>query len=1291
VIAPRGRTRDHPHITNREPDEITATRSRAIAPRPLEVYVPRLLVDWLDNRPDETVKPVEGSMAFVDISGFTKLTERLAKRGRVGAEEMSDILDATFGALLRVVGVDDAQLVKWGGDAVLLLFDGPDHAQRAARSAFRMRRALRELSQRPTSSGSVSLKMSVGIHSGRFHFFLVGDPDIHRELIVSGPNASMTAEMEAVAEAGQIVLSDAAARQLDERLLGAAVAGGRLLRAEPKLPDLPVVARSPSRVPVAQLLPPGIRAHLMAAAGESEHRPIAVAFVQFSGTDALMRDAGPEALATALDECVRNVQDATRTHEVTFFESDINRDGGKIMLTAGAPRSAGDDEERMLRAARLVVDRAGSLALRIGVNRGQVFASDFGPEFRRTYSVKGDAINLAARVMAKAQPGQVLATREVIARSRTVFRTDVLEPFMVKGKAKPVHAVSVGPIIGEQSREHLDGPFVGRDAEMRLLDDALDRARAGSGTFVDVIGEPGIGKSRLVQELRSHAGDLCVVSGRSGAYESTTAYFPFRSLLRQALAQRFGGDNESDPTSLLDRLVEVQPDIAPWLPLLAIPLDIRLPDTTETRELDEQFRKAKLEEVTIEALRLLLPTPSALILENAHLMDDASVDLLRRLEEETTHQPWLVLITRRVQASAYEPAGNTPEHTRIELTAIDSSAAIELLMSATRATPLTRRAMQALADRAGGNPLFLGSLALIAGRSGSVSDLPDSVEGVVTSQIDRLDPHDRTLLRYAAVLGMRFPESALHEMLADRAHLVDAGTLGRLGDFLLRDGTDGLEFRHALIRDVAYAGLPFRLRREMHERAGQAVEARLRTPELESELLSLHFFHAGSYDKAWTYSRIAGERAHSRYAYVEADEFFERAIEAANRGAAVSDSDTAALFEKLGDVRTLAGSSREAIEAYRRARRSLAGDSVAAGGLMFKEASLSQRLGKFSQSLQLLRRGFHQLAEVQGPSAAAARSKLATRYGFGRYLQGRTREAIRWCRIGADEAQSAGDKSTLAMSYNALYVAHLRAGREPDAPYGDMALALYEEIDDLSGQGHCANNLAIAAHRGGRWADAEQLFAHAADIFARLGDIANESNAVYNRSDLLVRQGRFADAEPLLREVLRTAQAVQDGELIALALREQARACAGLGRHEEARALFEDAGKRFDELGLGHELVTHDAAIAEAHLRAGEPADAIPVLDRALARVGEADAADTLPTLHRLRATALLALDRVADAATAVDRGIAADTAGDGGYERAMLLRVRNRIETRLESASHDELDAEASEILRTLGVVSVL
>ncbi len=580
--------------------------------RPLHAYAPRLAIEWLSRYPDQRHLAIDGSMAFVDISGFTKLTERLARKGNVGAEEMSDILDSTFGMLIRAARPDGADLVKWGGDAILLLFRGPDHAAHAARAAYRMRKTLRQSGRTTATAGQVTLRMSVGIHSGEFHFFLVGDPAIHRELVVSGPSASLTAEMESIATAGQIAVSDATAALLAPNLLGEPIAGGRLLRSEPRLPDIAPESVAAIGIDLASTLSPPVREHLLAAAGESEHRPIAVAFVQFSGTDALLTEAGPDAVAAALDECVRSVQHAAATYDVTFLESDINRDGGKIMLVAGAPRSGGDDEERMLCTVRDAVDRAGALALRAGINRGSVFSGDFGPDFRRTYSVKGDAINLAARVMGKAAVGQVLVTQDVIARSRTVFETESLRPFTVKGKSRLIHAVALGAFGGERAEDTADGDFVGREHELAVLSAALDAARARHGTLTEVIGEPGMGKSRLIHEMRRLAGDLCVVDGPSGSYQSSTAYYPFRTLLRDVLGIRPDTDEASVANRLTDRVKDNAPDLLPWLPLLAIVLGIELPPSRETAELDEKFRRPKLADVTIEFLRVILPTPTVL-------------------------------------------------------------------------------------------------------------------------------------------------------------------------------------------------------------------------------------------------------------------------------------------------------------------------------------------------------------------------------------------------------------------------------------------------------------------------------------------------------------------------------------------------------------------------------------------------------------------------------------------------------------------------------------------------------
>ncbi|WP_336921942.1 adenylate/guanylate cyclase domain-containing protein [Aquipuribacter sp. SD81] len=1160
-------------------------RSGAVLADGLRAYVPDLLLSWSPTHGDERHMRLDGTLAFVDISGFTRLTERLARRGHVGAEEMSDLLDATFSALLAAARDQAGDLVKWGGDAVLLLFTGPEHAARACRAAVDMRTTLRTVRPPVATGGTLRLRMSVGVHSGPFDFYLVGDPALHRELLVVGPAASEAARLEALADAGQVALSDDTAALLPARAhRPGPEPGSRLLRARPD-DRATAVAPRPTRLEpgsLEQFLPTSLRDHLLSEQGEAEHRSVAVAFVGLTGTDDLSRDRGASAVADALDQCVRVVQRACAEHDVTFLETDIARDGGKVMLVSGAPRSSGHDEERMLLAVRAVMDGAGVLPLRIGVNRGHVFTGGFGPAFRRTYSIKGDAVNLAARVMGRAGHGEVLVTEATLERSRTRFETDPLPPFLVKGKSLPVRASRLGPALRTEGGLRAGTPFVGREAELGALRGALARAADGRGLTVDVVGEAGIGKSRLVAELLREASGVTVVRGRGGDYRSSTPYFPFRALLREALGLEPGADPEPTARRLHEVLARSAPELLPWQPLLALPLDVEVPASRESEELDPRHRRARLEETVEQLLLRAVTGPLVLLLEDAHLLDPASADLLARLVAAAPQAPWLLLLTRRDGPGpvALEPGPDVLVVEPGPLTPAESFA----LARAAAPTPLTRQEVVALMTRSGGNPLFLEELlATTPAKPGGVADLPESVQDLVTSQVDRLAPLDRLVLRYAAVLGVTADLDVLDRLLA--AHRSDvrlAEHLPALAEFLVPYGERQVRFRHALMREVAYEGLPYRLRRLLHLHVGEALEAAAEDPEQVSVLLSLHYFHAGRFDRAWQFSRAAGELAREQYANGEAIELLGRAVEAARRSAGeVVPEEVAGVLEALGDVSHLAGRSGPALEAYRSARRRVADDPVAAARLLSKQARTAQRLGRVTQSLRLVRRALASLEGVEGPEAAATRSDLATRYALGRWSQGRYDDALGWATVGAREAEESGDKPTLALAYNTLHTAHYYAGVEEDVPYGRLALLAYEELGDLAGQGHCVNNLGVEALDAGRLAESAELFGRAREVFRRLGDEADEANATYNAGDAMLRLGRHDEAGPLLRDALAAARAVGDEELVALVLRETGQLYVRLGRAEEARAHLADARARLTGLGLTQELAALDDAEAE--------------------------------------------------------------------------------------------------------------
>ncbi len=1221
----------------------------------LRPYVPRLLVEWLLDDGERRWRAVDGTLAFVDISGFTTMTERLARRGKVGAEEISDTLNTCFTELLSVAYDYGAGLVKWGGDAVLLLFDGEEHAPRAARAAAGMQRTLRAMGRLRTSAGLITLRMSVGIHSGQFYFFLAGDR--HRELVITGTDATQTVAMEAIANAGEVVVSPSTAALLRPSSVGTPRGDGFLLAAEP-----PVGVRRAVPVPdvgsldLALCLPEGIRDHLLADAGDAEHRPIATAFIEFRGTDALLEQHGPARVADALDELVSVVQDAVHRHEVVFSETDIAADGGKILLIAGAPRSVGDDEERMLRAARAVIEHELTLPVRIGVNCGRIFSGDFGPPYRRTYSVKGDALNTAARIMGKAELGQVLATETVLARSRTEFQTTAVGPFALKGKSEPVQAYVLGPTLGRTTASART-PLVGREQEMTALLEALESARNGEGRLIELVGEPGIGKSRLVEELTAQAGNVAVLTGACEQYESSTPYFPFHRLMRGALGIR-GEESTARVVQRLRRRVDADaPELTPWLPLVGALFDVELSETPEVASLEPRFRRTRLEEVAADLLERLLPGPALLVFEDVHWMDEASADLLASIARDIRQRPWVVLPTRRDVDTGFVGAP-LPGVSALRPAPLDDRQAQALIEAGTQAAPLPLHVTATLARRAGGNPLFLAEL-VAASRSVGVEALPDSIEALLTVQIDRLAPRDRTVLRCASVLGTTFEQDLLRASLEGDRYALDDGVWDRLGDFISRDRSGIAHFRHALVRDAAYEGLPYRRRLELHGRVGETIE-RLSgsSPEEHAEVLSLHFLEAQRFEKAWTYARGAGEHARSVYANVDAARLFERALQAARRLEGIEQGDLAEVWEALGDARDRAGLHAAGAAAYRAARRLRSGDPRAEASLCLKEAWMQDRLGNYPQALRWLTRGMKALEGTPGRQAAAKRAELQVFYGAIRQSQGRSAAAIGWCTKAIGEAERAGEKRVIAYACSILDWAYIAAGQPENATRSARALALYEEIGDLDGQALVLNNLGAFAYFEGRWDDALDLYRRGLDARERLGDVANGADITFNIGEILVDRGELAEAEERIRHALRVWQAAESPFGVAIATRLLGRAASRSGRYDEGLELLHEARAQFKELGATGEVVETDARIAGALVRHAVSAEGLRLATDALRTA----TGPTVPLAQRIRGYALIQLDRLDEARTALEASLVTARNQGAGFEEACTLDALVRL-----------------------------
>jgi class 3 adenylate cyclase/tetratricopeptide (TPR) repeat protein len=1240
-------------------------------------YLPQLVVDWGREHPDARLAVVPGSLVSLDISGFTALSERLQAKGRVGAEELILLISGVFEGLIAIAHRHGGDVLKFRGDALLLLFAGDGHELRACRAASAMQWLIEETGETMSSVGPVTLRMATGIYTGDCHFFLVGST--HRELVVTGPAATGVVKLEDAAESGEVLVSAATAEALDAAWLVGERDGASLVSVPPEPSSGLPVEIDVAEDDLEPFIPEPLRRHLALEAGEGEHRTVTVAFLNFSGVDGLLREEGAEAVFQELELLGRSVSDAAAELGVTWLESDVDVNGGKFYLVAGAPTSGGDDEERMLRALKVILQTPTRLTLRAGANRGPAFAGDVGAVTRRTYAVMGDTVNLAARLTGRAEAGAILASADVLERSRTRFETSH-EPFLVKGKDRPVVAYTVGAPAGvrEQAVEQL--PLVGREDELEALRGAVDAARVRQFQLVELVGEPGIGKSRLIAELKTLALGFQQLETRCEAYESSNAFFSVRSLLRPLAGITPDQTAEAAGAQLAPFIQTVMPDLAPWLPLLAVPFRAEVPSTPETDEIDAAFRRDKLHDVVSQFMTRVLLMPTLIVVEDVHWIDDASGFLLRHLAASPMPRPWLVCMTRRPEGEPFAVDGHG---TQLALGPLPEEQAASLALAAAGDLALSELQLETLTERAGGNPLFVREL-VGASRAGAGTDvLPETVETLLTSRIDRLDPADRLLLRYASVVGPRFDVDLLDEILVDEP--VEPGDLERwqrLSEFVERETSEALRFRHDLFRAMAYEGLSFRRRREIHGKVGVALEGR----GGDAALLSLHFLAAGEHEKAWSYSVEAGRRAQAQYANVVAAELFGRALAAAAELPGLDSAEVGAILESLGDVASLFAGYERAEDAYRRALELASGELVVCTRLMRKVGVTAERLGRREEGLEWFDRAIGLLDDGDDrPGALENRVELEIAYAGSLYYQSQFDECIEWGERAVAHAEEAGLDSEVAHASYILSLASAQAGR-PEPRYEQRALEIYDRTGDLVGHGILLNNLGLQAFEAYRWDEAVDSYGRAAELSQRAGDVTSVARVHVNEADVLAERGLLEEAEQRLRDALRVWRAA--GYALAIGITESnlGRALARAGRGEEARALLTEARATFTELGNPAWAAEATARIAESHVVAGEHREA---LETAMAALEEARASGAPPVLEamieRLLGYALVQQRRKEEAGPHFARSL--ELARDLGADLEIALTLKATADT---SLAGQEAASESEEILGRLGVVAL-
>ena len=977
---------------------------------------------------------------------------------------------------------------------------------------------------RETPKGNVRLRISIGVHSGTVEALLVGDS--HRELLVTGPAITKLVEAEGAASAGQILVSAATAEFLPTGCLGEPVGPGFLLKRTPSAPSsrLEMLEDAP-----ADLLPLTLRDELVGGGQPPEHRLISVAFLHLQGVDELVSD--PTALTRAVDTSVAIVQRHLDEHAVTFLSSDVYDDGFKIIAVAGAPTSRGDDEERLLRAVQAAIsDPDLPLPARAGAHRGTAFVGAVGAPHRATYTVMGDTVNTAARVMSRAGRGQLLATPSILERSATTFVVTPIEPFMAKGKSKPLEASIVGPPSGVRARELARLPLAGRDTERTQLLDAWDAAAAGLGGKVEIIGDAGIGKSRLIAEVIAAArdGGATVLQVQAEPYQQATAHFVTALLLRRL------GDER---------------------PLLLEGSGFDLTNVLAERLADALGQQRRL-----------------IVVEDGDHVDDASREVLGAVE--IAERPHLIVRAARMDGPTLAGASV------IKLDPV-SDQAIASVVAATRGRrgvlPDRLRAITALA---GGNPQHAIELA----KAPDEGELPDSIESAVASRIDSLPPDRRTRLRELSILGTRFDLSIASELIGGAKYLDE------LDEHIARS-EQAARFRSSVERDAAYAGLSYKRRRNLHQRAADLIAAAADDPDDVAEELSLHYHEAGDAASVLRFARRAARRAEERQSTPPTAVHYGRALAAARR-LQVSDAERAELLLGYLIGCRYAGRAEEALAAERELRR-LHIDAMTELRITLFLAELAHDRGQFARARRLARRGIDRSASARDDREVAGQRLVCyMQIALSSQALGDSREARRAAQQAAVLADELGDDHSQARALA------IRGSAESDdleaSRLLDAAAAIYRRLDQLFAAAVVLNNGGNRLARIGRDDDAMERYTIAADLLTAHGEDLFAAVVRTNVIPLEFEHGNWGAARDLAHELIPLVEAAGFMPAFVPALANLARTQAALGETDDATATL---AQFMTSLHDGHADDIDRIIASEALLLLGRGQDARPLLD----------------------------------------------------------------------------------------------
>ncbi len=645
---------------------------------------------------------------------------------------------------------------------------------------------------------------------------------------------------------------------------------------------------------------------------EGERKLVTVFFADVANFTSLAEKMDPEDAHHIMDGTFQILMD-----NIHRFEGTINQfTGDGVMALFGAPVAHEDHAQRACHAAlsiqsdlieygaKLKKDYNLNFLMRVGLNSGPVVVGSIGDDLRMDYTAIGNTTNLASRMEALAKPGNILVSTSTHRLARDFFQFESIGSVSIKGLTAPQEAYQlikigdVGTRIGASVAKGLTR-FVGRKNSMAALMGVYENARAGFGQVVGIVGEAGVGKSRLLLEFTNMLpeGEFTYLEGRCLHYGGSMSYLPVRDVIKS-----YFGIKDDDKESVIKEKLKVKTgaldenlsaDLSPLEELLSVKVD-----NDEFAELDPRHKRERTFKTIRDLLvRISRDKPLVIAVEDLHWIDGSSEEFLDYLVGWLADCNIMLLLMYRQEYS--HPWSNKSYYTQIGLSQLGTPSSIQLIQAILAGDEIAPEIKELILARASGNPLFIEEFTHTLLENGDIRceercyfldggaskiDVPDTIQGLIAARIDRLEDNIKRTMQVASVIGRDFAFHILQSI---------TGMHDELKSYLLN--LQGLEFiyekrlfpeleyifKHALIQEVTYFSLLTARRKELHCKVGEAMEQNF-TDRIDenSNIIGEHFLRGEDWERAYTYLNIAGNKAIGLYALAEARTHFTNAIKA---------------------------------------------------------------------------------------------------------------------------------------------------------------------------------------------------------------------------------------------------------------------------------------------------------------------------------------------------------------------------------------------------------------------------